>query len=54
MTEEEKLKIRIEGLIKNPSISREVLFLIDQYLGKALLDANNIQIKKEKKDEVAY
>jgi hypothetical protein len=44
MTEEEKLKIRIEGLIKNPSISKKVLFEIDQYFGKQLLGAS-IKIK---------
>lgn len=50
MTEEEKLKIRIEGLIKNPSISKKVLFEIQQYLGRTLLDANNIQVKTEKEN----
>ena len=37
MNEEEKLKVRIEGLIKDPSISKKVLFEIDQYIGKMLL-----------------
>lgn len=43
MTEEERLKIRIEGIIKDPKLSKKVLFEIDQYLGKVLMDANNIK-----------
>ena len=43
MTDEERLKIRIEGLIKDPFISKKVLFEIDQYLGRVLLDAHNIK-----------
>lgn len=43
MSEEEKLKVRIEGLIHDPSISKKVLFEIDQYLGKILLDASNVK-----------
>lgn len=45
MTDQERLKIRIEGLIKSPSISKKVLFEIEQYLGKVLLDASNIKTK---------
>ena len=48
MTEEEKLKVRIEGLIKNPSISKKVLFKIDQYIGKMLLDESNVKTIKSK------
>lgn len=40
MSNEERLKIRIDGIVKNPSLSKKVLFEIDQYLGKILLDAN--------------
>lgn len=43
MSEEEKLKVRVEGLIKDPKISKKVLFEIDQYIGKTLLDLSNIK-----------
>jgi hypothetical protein len=46
MNEEEKLKVRIEGLIKDPSISKKVLFEIDQYIGKMLLDASGVKLIK--------
>ncbi len=45
MTDQERLKIRVEGLIKDPSISKKVLFEIEQYLGKVLLDASNVKTK---------
>jgi len=45
MTDQERLKIRVEGLIKDPSISKKVLFEIEQYLGRVLLDANNVKAK---------
>jgi hypothetical protein len=45
MSEEEILKVRIEGIIKDPKISKKVLFEIDQYIGKQLLELSNIKTK---------
>lgn len=44
MTEEEKLKVRVEGIIADPKKSKDVLHAIEQYLGRVLMDANNIKI----------
>lgn len=49
MSEEEKLKVRIEGIIKNPAISKKVLFEIDQYIGKQLLEISYIKPHTHKK-----
>jgi hypothetical protein len=43
MTSEEKLKIRIEIIVADPKKSRQVLHEIEQYLGRVLMDANNIK-----------
>ena len=45
MTEEERLRVRIEQIIGDPTKSKKVLFEINQYFGKQLFEAS---IKKEK------
>lgn len=43
MTDEERLKVRVETIIADPKKSKKVLFEIHQYIGKMLMD---LSIKK--------
>ncbi len=42
MTEEERLKIRIENILKNPKQSKQVLFEFEQFLGRTLMETNGL------------